>query len=262
MQRRQLLKTGLTASVAAGLNLPSPAAEEAAMNHFYELRTYHLRNDLNPKRIQDFFQGHFMPLMKRIEVGPIGCFTPISGLQTPSLILLIDYKSLADMQTTMQRMRDDKDFVKAWQEFETGELPYVRYESSLLKAFDAHPRVEVPPTDAKRAPRVFELRTYESKNNFSLRAKVDMFNQAEIKIFRDCGFAPVFFGEAVVGATMPRLTYMVAFDDMAAREKAWSAFSANEDFKRIRVKPGWTDPEAVSNITSAFLRPTPFSQIR
>lgn len=261
MNRRQVIKTGLAAGLAAGANI-NLAAENAEATHFYELRTYYLRNDLNPRRIQDFFQHHFVPLMKRLEVGPVGCFTPISGLQTPSLIVLIDYKSLAEMQTVMQRMRDDKDFMKAWQEFETSELPYVRYASSLLKAFDAHPKIEVPPTEAKRAPRVFELRTYESKNAFSLRAKVDMFNQEEIKIFRDCGFAPVFFGEAVIGDAMPRLTYMVGFDNMAMREAAWAKFVDNPDFKRIRVKPGWTDPEAVSNITGAFLRPTGFSQIR
>jgi len=30
----------------------------------------------------------------------------------------------------------------------------------------------------------------------------------------------------------------------------------------VRNKPGWTDPEAVSNIHAAFLRPTAYSQIR
>lgn len=262
MNRRQVIKTGLAASLTAGANM-NLAAQNSEPNHFYELRTYHLRNDLNPKRIQDFFQNHFMPLAKRLDVGPVGIFTPISGMQSPSLIVLIDYKSLAEMQSSMARMQQDKEFVKAWQEFEAGnELPYVRVESSLLKAFDSHPKVEIPPTDAKRALRVFEHRTYESKNAFSLRAKIDMFNQAEIKIFRDCGFAPIFFGEAIIGDQMPRLTYMVGFDNMAEREKAWGAFGNNEEFKRIRVKPGWTDPEAVSNITSAFLRPTPFSQIK
>jgi hypothetical protein len=89
-----------------------------------------------------------------------------------------------------------------------------------------------------------------------------MFNQEEIKIFRDCGFAPVFFGEGVFGRRLPRLTYLVGFDNMASREKAWDAFRVNPDWARVRNKPGWTDPEAVSNIHAAFLRPTNYSQIR
>jgi hypothetical protein len=204
-----------------------------------------------------------MPMMKRQGIGPVGCFNVISGLSSPSLVAVIDYKSLADAQSAMEKISADKDFIKAWQSFEAAnDLPYVRYESVLLKAFDAHPKIEIPPTEEKRPPRVFELRTYESKNAFSMRNKIDMFNQEEIKIFRDCGFAPVFFGEAVFGTQLPHLTYLVGFDNMAAREKAWDAFRVNPDFARARVKPGWTDPEAVSKIHAAFLRPTNYSQIR
>jgi NIPSNAP len=231
--------------------------------HFYELRTYEMRNDLHPARIQDFFKSHFMPMMKRQGMGPVGCFNVVSGLNTPSLIVVIDYKSLADLQAATERVNSDKDFMKAWQAFEAGEeLPYARYQSVLLKAFGTHPKLEVPQSDEKRAPRIFELRTYESKNAFSLQTKIDMFNQEEIKIFRDCGFAPIFFGEAVFATHLPHLTYLVGFDNMAARDKAWETFVANPDWARVRVKPGWTDPEAVSNIHAAFLRPTNFSQIR
>jgi NIPSNAP len=257
MNRRDVLKTGLAAGVANSMNI----APEGM--HYYELRTYELRNDLQPARIQDFFKNHFMPAMKRQGIGPVGCFTVISGLTTPSLVAVIDYKSLADMQTAMERVNSDKEFMKAWQAFEAGgELPYSRYRSVLLKAFETHPKIEVPPAEEKRPPRVYELRTYESKNAFSLRNKIDMFNQEEIKIFRDCGFAPVFFGEAVFGTRLPHLTYMVGFDNMAAREKAWDTFRANPDWARVRVKPGWTDPEAVTNIHAAFLRPTNYSNIR
>jgi len=263
MNRREILKTGLAASLAAGTTMNADAQNTEA-NHYYELRTYHLRNDLNnPRRIQDFFQQHFFPMAKRQGIGPVGCFTVASGMQSPALIVLIDYPSLGELQAATGRMNGDKDFAAAWRAFEAAnELPYVRYESTLLRAFDGHPKVELPPTDAKRPGRLFELRTYESKNAFSLRDKIEMFNQAEIKVFRDSGFAPVFFGEAVAGTNLPHLTYMVAFDDMAARDKAWGAFGTNEEFKKIRNKPGWTDPEAVSNIYGSFLRPTAFSQIR
>jgi hypothetical protein len=235
----------------------------AENNHFYELRIYELRNDLQPARIQDFFQKHFLPACKRQNVGPVGCFNVVSGLQSPALVVVIDYKSLAELQSAIEGMKSDKEFAKAWQEFEgAGGLPYVRYESTLLKAFDSHPKMEVPPTDEKRAPRVFELRAYQSPNGAALKNKLDMFNQEEIKIFRDCGFAPVFFGEAIAGGQLPHLKYLVGFDSMAAREKAWDTFRVNPDWARVRTKPGWTDPEVVSNIHASFLRPTGYSQIR
>jgi NIPSNAP protein len=55
---------------------------------------------------------------------------------------------------------------------------------------------------------------------------------------------------------------MIGFDNMAARDKSWETFVANPDWARVRVKPGWTDPEIVTNIHAAFLRPTNYSQIR
>ena len=263
MNRRNILKTGLAAGIAGVANSSIEAAVAAEGNHFYEIRNYELRNDIKPARIQEFFQNQFMPMMKRQEIGPVGCFNVISGLNSPALIVVIDYKSLADKQSAMERMTSDKDFIKALQAFDAaGELPYVRYESALLKAFDGHQKIEVPPFDEKRQPRVFELRTYESKNFLSLRNKIEMFNQEEVKIFRDCGFAPVFFGEAVYGTRLPHLTYMVGFDDMIAREKAWDKFRVNPDWVRIRNKPAWTDPEAVTNIHASFLRPANYSQIK
>ncbi len=52
MNRRDVLKTGLAAGIATTANAHANAAET---NHFYELRTYHLRNDIQPARINEFF---------------------------------------------------------------------------------------------------------------------------------------------------------------------------------------------------------------
>src|SRR5215510_4956905 len=147
MNRRDVLKSGLAASIAGSTNVPASAADS---NHFYELRVYELRNDIQPARINEFFQNQFMPMMKRQGVGPIGCFNIISGMNSPALVVLIDYKSLAEMQSAMEAARADKEFLKGWQAFESAnELPYVRYESTLLKAFDSHQKVEIPPPTSK-----------------------------------------------------------------------------------------------------------------
>src|SRR5919197_4811641 len=143
MNRRDVLKTGLAASVASAANVPAAAAES---NHFYDLRIYELRNDIQPGRLLEFFQNQVLPMMKRQGVGPVGCFYVTSGMRAPSLVVLIDYKSLADMQAAMEAMRGDKEFVKAWREFDTeNEMPYSRYESTLLKAFDSPQKVDIPP---------------------------------------------------------------------------------------------------------------------
>lgn len=270
MKRRELLKTtlaagvtGLTPGIGAGMS-KTGGVSVAETNHYYELRTYDLRNDLQPARSNEYFEKHLVPALKRAGVGTIGAFSVVSGQRTPSLILLIDYRSLAEAQTVAEKLAADQEYLAAAKGFDkSGQIPYVRYESALMRAFDGHPRPELPPAgDAKRPARIFELRTYESQTPTSLRSKIDMFNQEEIKIFRDCGFANIFFGEMVIGPRMPNLTYLIGFDDLAAREKAWDTFRVNPDWLRIKGRKEWADAEVVSNITASYLRPTSFSQIR
>ena len=120
----------------------------------------------------------------------------------------------------------------------------------------------MPPSEAGRAARTFELRTYESNNETTLRRKIKMFDDAEVRIFRRCGLQPVFFGETIFGTNMPSLTYMVAYENMAGRDKAWQAFGADPEWQKLRARPELSDPEIVSNISNAILRPLASSEIR
>ena len=137
----------------------------------------------------------------------------------------------------------------------------MRVESFLLAAFAGMPKLELPPGTAENKPRIFELRTYESHSKKANRTKIEMFNSAEIAIFRRTGLRPVFFGETMVGAGMPSLTYMLAFADMEERTRSWAAFVADPEWKKLSSTPGYTDPEIVSSITNVILSPAPYSQI-
>ena len=132
----------------------------------------------------------------------------------------------------------------------------------MLGAFAHMPRIQVPPATATKGPRLFELRTYESHNERAHRAKVKMFAEmGEIEIFRRAGLAPVFFARTVAGSRMPSLVYMLVHENMAGREKSWDNFRNDPEWKKLSATPGFTDPEIVTNITTVFLRPAPYSQI-
>ena len=138
---------------------------------------------------------------------------------------------------------------------------YVRIDSQLMVAFDGIPVLEKP-TGALAGPsRVFELRTYESHNKAAHRKKTEMFNKGEIDIFRRRGLRPVLFGSNIIGTRLPSLTYLLVFEDMAAREKNWPQFVSHPDWKTLVATPGYSDAEIVSNRHSFILRPTSYSQI-
>jgi hypothetical protein len=105
------------------------------------------------------------------------------------------------------------------------------------------------------------LRTYESHSLKANEKKVEMFNRGEIAIFRHAGFQPVFFGQGVIGTRLPNLTYMLAAENSEARERGWSTFGSDPDWKKLRTTPGYSDPEIVGGISNVLLRPTPYSQI-
>jgi hypothetical protein len=65
----------------------------------------------------------------------------------------------------------------------------------------------------------------------------------------------------MAGPAMPNLTYMLVYEDMAARDKYWSTFVGLPEWKTLSSTPGYTDPEIVSSISNVYLRPAPFSQI-
>jgi hypothetical protein len=89
-----------------------------------------------------------------------------------------------------------------------------------------------------------------------------MFGDGEIAIFRRSGMLTVFFAQTIVGSRMPNLTYMLAYADLAARDKTWAAFSADPEWQKLRATPGLADADIVNNISNAILRPLPFSPIR
>lgn len=231
----------------------------AATTHFHELRAYELRNDLDAARMHEFMEKHLVPEMKRRSLGPVGVFNVLSGQNSPALVLLLNHASLESIQSNTQQVASKSEYNQAWRAFEKSDpIPYVRYRSQFLRAFSGHPKVEVP--KPRQESHLFELRTYESRDAFDSAAKIDMFNEAEIQIFRDCGFKPIFFGESIFGDRLPNLTYLVAFDDMAQREKAWAEFRVNPDWNRIKDEPRWAD--TVTSIHASFLQPTGYSEIR
>ncbi|MEJ2082849.1 MAG: NIPSNAP family protein [Acidobacteriota bacterium] len=253
MNRREFSLAAIATS-AAGIS-GNVLAQDDKEPAFYELRTYELRSDLPVAKFRTFLEKSYLPVVRPLVSGPIGVFEVVTGQDSPAVILLLQYDS-PDKLPANSQLASKAD--QSWKDFVSSGMPYVRYRSELLRAFEGQPRIVVPAE--RQSGHLFELRTYESKNALKAAAKVDMFNTEEMKIFRACEMPTVFFGEALIGQKLPHLTYMLAFDDMAARETAWARFGSNPDWNRIKDDPRWVD--TVSSIHASFLRPASFSEIR
>jgi len=231
----------------------------------YLWRQYILKTGTEPRRVAEFLQNAGIPALNRLGHKPIGVFEGVSGVTTPTVFTLTPFASFDEVGTLETRLDSDKEFASAgaaYLDAAATDVPYLRQQVELLVAFPKFPKIVVPAATATKGPRLFELRTYESPTEHAHRAKVKMFSDmGEIEIFRRAGLTPVFFSRTFAGPNMPSLTYMLVHDNMAARDKSWSTFSSDPDWRKLAATPGYTDPEIVSNITVAFLRPAAYSQI-
>jgi hypothetical protein len=228
-----------------------------------ELRYFRMRNGRQVERTTEYLRRGILPASERAGIRPVGCFNAVIAPDSPFILALASYPSLAALETAREKLAADKDLLAAADEYNSmTELSYIRMESSLLLAFPTMPTVVVPPVGEKIAARIFELRTYEAPNDKALARKIKMFGDGEADLFRRSGMLPVFFAQTIVGSRMPNLTYMLAYDDLAARDKTWRAFSADPDWQELRSTPGRSDAEIVNNVSNAILRPLPFSPIR
>jgi len=257
---QMLRRTFISASAAVGLYAEPPAGAPSA---YFHLLYVYLRTGSQVDRTRQYLRDVFLPAARRAGLGPLGFFSPVLGEHSPFVLSLASYPSLASFQEVHNRFVEDKDFQKGIAEYDNiQDPPYLRMESSLLRAFDGMPALEVPANDGKRAARIFEMRTYESVNEKASLRKIKMFEDGEIGIFRRLGMTPVFFGQTIVGRNLPSLTYMLTFDDLASRDKLWRSFGADPEWQKLRVQPGLSDAETVSNISNAILSPLPFSPMR
>jgi NIPSNAP len=251
-------------ATVAAWQTQAPAGGSTAPE-FYVWRQYIVRNGTGPQRLAEFLKNAAIPALNRLGHRPIGVFEVVAGLPSPAVFVLTPSPSLDRVGAVEAGLEGDAEFMRAAEPYinaAASDPVYVRQELSLLAAFPNVPRIEVPAATAAGGPRLFELRIYESHNERAHRAKVRMFTDlGEVGIFRRVGLTPVFFARTVVGPRMPNLAYMLVHENMAAREKAWAAFRTDPEWKKVSATPGFSDAEIVSNITTVFLRPSPYSQI-
>jgi hypothetical protein len=268
VKRRNFMASSLAASAAAFTRHSSLQAAQGAAHkdgrEFYQLRRYHVITGPQRKLCDDFFRDVLIPAVSRLGIGPVGVFDLSIGPETPSIYILMPSTSAETLATVEMHLAQDAEYMKAGSAFLNApakEPAFDRMESSFLQAFEKWPKL-VPPAAAKtRSPRIFELRIYEGATDQDHKRKVEMMQSGESEIFNKNGFEQVFYSDTLIGTRLPNLTYMLAFDSLADRDKKWAAFRASDDWKSYSTQPRWAFEPIVSNITNVILTPTAYSQI-
>jgi hypothetical protein len=106
---------------------------------------------------------------------------------------------------------------------------------------------------------VFEYRVYEVVPG-RLPALHQRFQHTTLGYFEKHGITVVGFWEALFGTTN-ELHYLLRYDDMAHRERAWGAFQADEGWIRDRAATE-ADGPIVARVRNQLWRATEYSPLR
>ncbi|HMH14846.1 MAG TPA: NIPSNAP family protein [Edaphobacter sp.] len=264
MERRDFMTGSLAASAFALARQASGEAPDGKAREFYELRKYHLQSGPQVKLTESYVADALIPALNRLGIAPVGAFHLDFGPETPTLYLLLPCASVETLATAELKLAQDGVFMKAAEPFWNAPAvspAFQRIESSLMIAFEGWPKLTVPAVTAKGGKRIFQLRTYESPSSQAHVRKVEMFHHGEFEIFQRTGFGQVFYGDTLIGARMPNLTYMLTFPDMAALTASWDAFRTDPEWKKLSGSPRYNYEAIVSNITNLVLSPAAYSQI-
>lgn len=265
MERRRFLAGSVAASaIAVAGNVAAQPGPASASREFYQLRRYALQSGPQTRVTENYFADALIPALVRVGMGPVGAFRVDIGPETPVFYLLIPGSSVQSLVELDLHLADDAVFMKAAGPFwnATAAAPaFQRVESSLLAAFAGWPKVTPPASQATKAKRIFQLRTYESPSDGDHVLKVEMFHSGEFEIFLKAGFHPVFFGDTLIGPRMPNLTYMLSFADQTELEAKWELFSDDPAWKKLSASPRFASDQIVTNITNLVLSPLICSQI-
>lgn len=240
---------------------PVSAADSSSSDRqYYELLQFIVEKEEQKKAVDAFLKNAAIPAANRLGIKPVGVFYPAEGISP--IWVLIPHPSVESVATLKARLAGDSQFLSDGGEFldaPASAPAFKRMESSLMIAFAGMPKLETP---AKNPGRVFQLRTYESPSEKTGLKKIEMFNDAgEIKIFREVGLNPVFFGQTLVGTKLPNLTYMLGFKSMEEQKAAWGRFGAHPEWKKLSKMPEYADKNILCGITNLSLIAAEYSQI-
>ena len=106
---------------------------------------------------------------------------------------------------------------------------------------------------------VYELRIYRCVPG-RLPALLSRFQNHTLRIWEKHGICQAGFWTTLIGESSQELTYMLAWNSLAEREKRWAAFLADPEWLAIAAETE-RDGQLVADISSQLLAPTAFSAV-
>lgn len=237
------------------------AAADSKPIRFYAAQYFYLKNGTQPARVHDYLKNGVLPVLKRAGAGPSLVLEALVAPHMPQVAIITGFSSWEDLYKARASASADPEWVKQNSAWEAGDESAVESASVVLLEAAPYSPPLVADAEPRKTPRVFELRVYHSPTGRQLRALHGRFSGAEIGIFHRSGIHPVLYSSTVVGPAMPNLTYVIPFDNLDAREKAWARFAADPEWIKVRKESIDKYGQISSVMQISLWKATPYSPV-
>ena len=107
---------------------------------------------------------------------------------------------------------------------------------------------------------IYEVRVYRCVPG-RLPALLNRFANITLKLWDKHGIKQAGFWTTLVGESNQDLTYLLAWESLADRDKKWAAFQADPEWIAKRAETEKNGP-LVQSFSNQFLKPTSFSSVK
>src|SRR6516225_4115705 len=107
---------------------------------------------------------------------------------------------------------------------------------------------------------IYELRIYRALPG-RLPNLLDRFRNHTLRIWERHGIRQAGFWTTLVGESIYDLTYLLAWESLAEREKKWAAFMTDPEWLKVRAESEKDGP-INANVSNSLLVPTDFSSVK
>ncbi|HLW54411.1 MAG TPA: NIPSNAP family protein [Candidatus Angelobacter sp.] len=227
-RRSALYWLGVTAGGAGALNTFSAFAKNMRPGNGARVmacESFCVSDSGQVPHLRSYMADTLLPCMDQLGNVPRMCLEAIVAPHTPQTLLLTVYSSFDEMLKMRARIASDPRVRRAWAGIESAQvLDDVR--SQVLIVNKESVRFSAEPAFAKSG--LFEVRTWHAPAWRGGPAP-------EVSsVLSRIGVDPIVAGATVAGEHLPRFTYVVPFENLAARQQAWDRLDGDAQWMEMQ----------------------------
>jgi len=226
-RRSALSWLGVSAVGAGALNAFSAFAKTRAANgtRVISLESFCVTDASQVPHLRSYMADALLPCMDRLRNSRRMCLEAIVAPHTPQTLLLAVYPSFNEMLEERACIASDPRVSSARAKIEASQvLDDVR--SQMLVASEESVRFPAESAFAKSG--LFEVRTWHAP------AWCEGPPPEVSSVLSRIGIHPILGGATTAGEHLPRFTYVVPFDSLAARQQAWASLDGDTQWTEMQ----------------------------